>query len=107
MKGIISQFVLFLLLLIILWTGVFYLSQNMQYSKAKQCFRDVIYGLQLSDFDEKVVRQYRMKMKEKGYSLQIQIYGKERKYAYVSLDFTFGYPLISQKENYTIEGYAR
>lgn len=107
MKGIVSQFVLFLLLLLILWTGVLYLSQNMQYSKAKQCFRDIVYGLQLSDFDEEMVKPYQMKMNEKGYSLQIQMYGEERKYAYVSLCFSFVYPLIAQKENYKIEGYAR
>lgn len=107
MKVVVSQFVLFFFIMLMLWVGVTYVSQNVQYSRAKQFFRDVTHSLQMSNFDNQVKQLCETEAKKRGYTLHVQLYGDDMRDARVTLTFAFLYPLIHKKETYTVEGYAR
>lgn len=107
MKGVVSQFVLFFFIMIMLWVGIAYVSQNMQYSSARQYYREVIYQLQISDFAKQKKLSCVAQAKRRGYELEILSDAISPHDARVRLVVPFTYPLIHRKTTYVIDGYAR
>ncbi len=108
MKGMISQFVLFFFLLLLMWTGVLYVTQNIQYSSAKRFHSNVVEQLENSYFNEKVREECQEKARENGYQLTVEEYGeKGNRDARVVLEFSFTIPVLKKTKQYKIEGYAR
>ncbi len=108
MKGMISQFVLFFFLMLLMWTGVLYVMQNIQYSGAKRFHSNVVEQLENSYFDEKVRAECQRQAEENGYRLTVEEYGeKGNRDARVILEFSFTIPVLKTTKQYRIEGYAR
>lgn len=108
MRGMFSQFVLFFFLLLLMWFGVIYVMQNIQYSSAKGFHSNVIEQLENSYFDEKVKGNCQQQAKRNGYRLTVEEYGKAgNRDAKVVLEFTFTIPVLQTSKQYRIEGYAR
>lgn len=103
-----SYFVLYFFLIVFLWIGVTYVSQNVQYSSAKKFHSSVVAQLENSYFDSGVVEECRKLAEKNGYQLTIDIYNEAgAKDARVILDVTYVFPVIQITRQYTIEGYAR
>lgn len=108
MTGMISHFVLLIFLTVFLWIGVTYVSQNIQYSNARQFHSSVIHQLENSYFSSDTIEECKTKAKRNGYHLTIETYGQEGyRDARVILDMDFIFPVIQVTRRYTIEGYAR
>ena len=101
MKGMISQCVLFFFLILLMWTGISYVAQNIQYGGA------VLRQMEESDFDEKVLDECRKKAEQRGYRLQIRQYGENRRDARVTLVYDYVFPVTQQKKQYQLDGYVR
>lgn len=107
-QSMISQFVQFVFLMLMLWVGVTYVSQNIQYSSAKRFHGNVVEQLENSYFDNQIIKDCERNAKESGYQLTIKTYGDIRnRDATVSLKFSFIFPVIRVEKEYIIEGYAR
>ncbi|MCH5252266.1 MAG: hypothetical protein J1F22_04770 [Lachnospiraceae bacterium] len=107
-RGILSHFILLLLLFILMWTGVTYVSQNIQYSSAKMFFGSVIQRLEDGYMDEKVVTECMERAEKNGYQLLVERGSREQtRDAKVRLSFSFTFPIIQKTKQYRIEGYAR
>ncbi len=107
-SGIISHFVVFAFLMIFMWIGVTYVSQNIQYSSAKQFYNSVICQLEEQQFSQEIIRQCRENAERNGYELTIETYGSEKDIdARVILKLTYVYPIIQTSRHYQIDGYAR
>ncbi len=107
MKNILSQFVLFFMLMLLMWVGVSYVSQNMKYGSARDFFASVVRKIENSDFDESVMSSCERLAGEQGYSLSIQQYDDNRRDASVTLTYEYIFPVTQKKKIYTIRGYAR
>lgn len=107
MKGIISQFVLFFFLMLLMWTGVSYVSQNMKYGSAREFYSSIIRQIENSDFDERVMSECQQKARERGYLLSIKQYKENRRDAKVTLEYDYTFPVTQKRKTYTINGYAR
>ena len=108
MTGMVSHFVLLIFLAIFLWIGVTYVSQNIQYSSARQFHGSVVRQLENSYFSSNVIEECKTRAEQNGYHLTIETYGQENhKDARVILDMDFVFPVIQVVRRYTIEGYAR
>ena len=107
MKGMVSQFVLFVFLIILMWTGVSYVSQNMQYSSARDYYHFVVRQIENSDFDQTVIEACKVDAKKRGYRLQIKQYEENQRDARIKLEFDYRFPMTQQKRQYWIDGYAR
>lgn len=107
MKGIVSQFVLSIFLIILMWIGVSYVSQNMQYSSARDYYHLVVRQMENSDFDQAVVKACEADAKKRGYRLQIRQYGENQRDARIILEFDYRFPMTQQKKQYVVDGYAR
>ncbi len=106
--GMLSHFVLLVFLTLFLWTGVTYVSQNIQYNSARQFHGSVVHQLENSYFSPAVIEQCKVQAGKNGYRLTIETFGTERhRDARVILDMDFIYPVIQRVGRYTIEGYAR
>lgn len=106
--GMFSHFVLFLFLLLFLWIGVTYVSQNIQYSSAKKFHSSVVERVENSYFDPAVIGECREKAEKNGYQLTVETYGEMGNMdARIILDFVYVFPVIQMSRRYTIEGYAR
>lgn len=107
MKGLIQQFILLFFLLVIMWVGITYVSQNIQYSSAKQMYNEIVMLLENYAFQQQVIEECIENAKKNGYQLFVQLYGEKKKDAKVTLKFSYTYPIVQRKVNYVIEGYAR
>lgn len=108
MAGMFSHFVLLIFLTVFLWTGVTYVSQNIQYSSARRFHGSVVHQLENSYFSSTVIEECKEKAIQNGYFLTIETYGQENhRDARVILDMNFVFPVIQVARRYTIEGYAR
>ena len=106
--GMLSHVVLYLFLMILMWVGVTYVSQNIWYSSARDFHGAVVSQLEDSYFAEDVIRECKENAEKNGYKLTIDIFGEEdRRDARVILDMTYVFPILQVKKQYTIEGYAR
>lgn len=107
MRGMVSQFVLFFFLILLVWTGVSYVSQNMQYGGARDFYRAILRQIENSDFDEKILEDCRKKAKEKGYRLRIRQYRGNPRDARVTLEYDYVFPVTQQRKQYVLDGYVR
>lgn len=107
MKGIVSQFVISVFLLALMWTGVSYCVQNMQYSSARDFHHFVVQQIEDSDFDQTVLDMCKNRARERGYTLAVKQYGGNQRDARITLKFVFQSPVIQKKKQYVIDGYAR
>lgn len=107
MRGIVSQSVLFFFLVLLMWTGVSYVSQNMRYGSAREFYCSVIRQIENSAFDEEVMAACRERAGELGYQLSIRQYGENKRDARVTLEYEYTFPVTQKKKKYTINGYAR
>ena len=107
MKGMFSQCVLFFFLILLMWTGISYVAQNMQYGGARDFYRAVLRQMEESDFDEKILDDCRKKAEQRGYQLQIKQYGENRRDARVTLVYDYVFPVTQQKKQYQLDGYVR
>ena len=93
--------------MILMWTGVSYVLQNMQYSSARDYYHLVIRQMENSDFDQTVVKACEEDAKKRGYRLQIRQYKGNQRDARILLEFEYQFPMTQQKKQYVIDGYAR
>lgn len=107
MRGIISQFLLFFFFVLMIWSGVTYVSLNMNYCGAKKYFEMVRNQIENSDFEQSVINGCIAKAKQQGYWLSVLCYGERKKDAKITLQFEYVFPMIKEKRSYTIDGYAR
>ena len=108
LRAILSHFILLMLLMVLMWTGVTYVSQNIQYSSARTFYQSVIKRLEESCLDGRTVEECKERAKENGYQLLVEDFlDGENKDAKVSLLFSFTFPIIQKTKQYRIEGYAR
>ena len=105
--GIVSHFVLYLFLMLLMWVGVAYVSQNIYYSNACRFYRNVVTRMEEQDYDSAVLEECRQ-AKDNGYILTVDLYEREgKKTAKVVMDMIYVFPIIQEERHYTIEGYAR
>ena len=108
MRGMVSHFMSLCFMILFLWIGITYVSQNIQYSSAGQFHDSVIRHLENSYFAPEVIDECKEKAAKNHYRLAVGIYGEGiHKDARVILDFDYTYPVIQVTKRYTIEGYAR
>lgn len=107
MRGVMSQFVLFFFLSLLLWISVTYISLNIKYCGAKEYHRRALQRIEDSYFEQSVIKSCINEAKNKGYYLSVQSYGENQKDARVTLQYDFVFPLIQEKKHYIIDGYAR
>lgn len=108
LQGMISHFILFILLMLLMWVGVTYVSQNIQYSSAKKFHSSVVEQIENSYFDKQVIRDCERKAEENSYRLRVESYdGRNGKDAKVRLELSFTFPVLQRTKQYVIEGYAR
>ena len=106
--NMVSQLMSFVFLMLFMWIGVTYVSQNIQYSCAKQFYNSAVEQIENSDFRADIIQNCKEKAIKKGYQLTVDTYGEEiHTDARVVLDFEFIYPVIQVGKHYSIEGYAR
>lgn len=106
--GMVSHFISLCFMILFLWIGVAYVSQNIQYSSARQFHDSVVQNLENSYFAPDVIKECKEKAERNDYRLVVGIYGKgAHKDARVILDFDYTFPVIQVTRHYTIEGYAR
>ena len=106
--GVISHTVIYLFLLIFMWVGVTYVSQNIWYSSARNFYSSVLSQLEDSYFDQRVIDKCREDAEKNGYSLTVDVFEREGgKDARVILDMTYVFPILHTSRRYAIEGYAR
>ncbi|MCH5266348.1 MAG: hypothetical protein J1F02_10645 [Lachnospiraceae bacterium] len=106
--GILGQFVLFLFLMLLMWVGTAYVTQNIQYSSAGKFHSRVVQRLEDSAYAANVIQECQKKAKQQGYQLTIER-SKEGKGqdAKVTLGFSYTFPVLQMSREYIIEGYAR
>lgn len=102
-----SQFVLFLFLTLLLWIGVTYVSQNMQYCGAKEYYGIILRQIEDSYFDGTVIQDCITKAEKQGYRLSVRYYGENHKDARVTMQYEYVFPMTQMKKSYVIDGYAR
>lgn len=107
MRGIMSQFVLFIFLTALFWISVTYVSLNMRYCGAKEYFAGIVRQLEDSYFDSAVIRDCVTEAERQGYQLSVRCYGKNDKDARVTMQYEFVFPMTQTKKRYVIDGYAR
>lgn len=107
MRGMMSQFVLFIFLTALFWISVTYVSLNMQYCGAKQYYAGIVRQLEDSYFDDMVIRDCITEAKRQGYQLSVRRYGGNDKDARVTMQYEFVFPMTQTKKCYVIDGYAR
>lgn len=107
MKGIVAEFVLCIFLIILLWTGMSYSLQNIQYSSARDFYHAVVREMENHDFSPSVVKKCQYKAEKRGYKLQIRYYDENKRDARITLDFIFYFPITQQKKQYKLDGYVR
>jgi hypothetical protein len=107
MKGMVSQFVLFGFLMLLMWTGVSYVSQNMQYGRAREFFRSAVRQIEDSNFDDAVLKQCQTQATGRGYRLYIRQYKENQRDASVMLTYDYTFPVTQKVKTYTICGFAR
>ena len=107
MKGLVSEFVLCIFLMILMWTGVSYSAQNMQYSSARDFYHVIVRRMENHDFDPAVIQECKDRAGERGYKLQIKQYNGNKRDARITLEFICRYPMTQQMKQYKIDGYAR
>ncbi len=108
LQGMISHFILFVLLMLLMWVGVTYVSQNIQYSSAKKFHSGVVRQIENSYFDKQVIKDCERKAEGEGYRLQVESYDRGNgRDARVRLEMSFTFPVIQKTKQYVIEGYAR
>ncbi len=106
--GVLSHVVLYLFLMVFMWVGVTYVSQNIWYSSARNFYSSVVSRLENSYFDERVIDMCKEDARENGYRLTVDVFGEEgERDARVILDMTYVFPILKTARQYTIEGYAR
>lgn len=106
--GIVSHFVLYLFLMLMMWVGAAYVSQNICYSNACRFYRNVVKQMEEQYYDSAVLEECRQAAKDNGYILTVDLYEQEgKKAAKVILDMTYVFPIVKEERHYTIEGYAR
>ncbi len=107
MRGIMSQFVLFIFLTALFWISVTYVSLNMQYCSAREYYAGIVRQIENSYFDSAVIRDCETEAKRRGYRLSIRCYGRNDKDARVTMQYEFVFPMTQTKKCYVIDGYAR
>lgn len=106
--NLLSHFISFAFLMLFMWIGVTYVSQNIQYSCAKQFFNSAIEQMENYNFQQAVLDQCKKNAEQKGYQLTVETFSDATHTdARVILNFEFYYPVIQVSKHYTIEGYAR
>lgn len=94
--------------MIVMWLCIGSMTQNIQYSTAKQFYENVIKQLEDNEFEKMLIESCKKEAKEKGYDLEIVLYEeKQSKDAKVTMRFTYLFPIIQKKRTCQIEGYAR
>lgn len=105
--AMVSHFVLYLFLMLMMWVGVAYVSQNIAYSNASRFFGNVVKYMEEHDYDTAVLEECRQAAEDNGYILTVDLYEQEgKKTARVILDMTYVFPIVQEERHYTIEGYA-
>ncbi len=107
MRGIVSQFVLFIFLTALFWISVTYVSLNMQYCGAKEYYAGIVRQLEDSYFDSAVIRDCVAEAERQGYRLSVRRYGGNERDARVTMKYEFVFPVTQTKKHYVIDGYAR
>lgn len=107
MRWIFSQCVLFFFLILLMWTGISYVAQNMQYGDARDFYRAILRQIGESDFDEKVVEDCKKKAAQRGYHLKITQYKEKRRDARVTLTYDYVFPVTQRIKQYRLDGYVR
>lgn len=105
--AMVSHFVLYLFLMLMMWVGVAYVSQNIAYSNACRFYGNAVKYMEEHDYAPVVLEECRQAAKKNGYILTVDLYGqKGGKTARVILDMTYVFPIVQEERHYTIEGYA-
>ena len=107
MRDVISQFVIFFLLTLLLWIGLTCICQNMRYCNAREYYEKILQQIEDSYFEPTVIRDCTIKAKEQGYQLSVQCYGESQKDARVILRYEYTLPMVQVKRQCVIDGYAR
>ncbi len=106
--NLLSHFISLIFLMLFMWIGAAYVSQNIQYSCAKQFFNSAIVKMENNDLKEDIINQCKEKAERKGYHLTVDTVQENSHIdARVILEFDYLYPVIQVSRHYTIEGYAR
>jgi len=90
-----------------MWIGITYVTQNIQYTRAKQVHDEISLRLGNNDFDPETIQECRNLASQCGYDLTIDLYeqgGEEG--ARIILDMTYQFPVFQNVKRYSIEGYA-
>lgn len=107
MRGLMSQFVLFIFLTALFWISVTYVSLNMQYCGAKEYYAEILRKIEDNYFDGAVIRNCVTEAERQGYRLSVRCYGGNDKDARVTMQYEFVFPMTQTKKRYVIDGYAR
>lgn len=107
MKSIISQFVIFLLLSMLLWMGVTYVCQNIRYCSAGEYYERILRQIEDSYFEQTIIRDCIIKAKQQGYQLSVQCYGERQRDARITLRYEYVLPIVQVTRQCVIDGYAR
>lgn len=106
--GILSHFLLYLFLMLLMWIGVAYVAQNICYSNASRFYNNVVRKMEEQYYDPTVLEECRQAAQDNGYRLTVDVYEQEgRKTTKVILDMTYIFPIVEEERHYIIEGYAR
>lgn len=108
MKMVIEYFVLFLFLLVFLWTGVMYVWQNIAVNNARSYNAAVVKEIENSHFSHMVIEECIDQAERDGYLLRVEDYTiyNESPIKHIMLTYTYSIPLINYTKDYTIEGFA-
>ncbi len=104
-ESILGQFMLFFFLMLMMWVGTAYVSQNIQYSSAGRFHSSVVQKLEDSNFAPEVMQECVSRAEDERYQLKIERSGGGS--ARVTLKFSYTFPVLKLNRQYVIEGYAR
>lgn len=103
-----SQCVLCFFLILLMWTGITYVTQNIQYTRAKQVHDELVMRIENSNCDAKTIADCKHAAGQCGYDLMVDTY--ETAYgtqAKVILDMKFWLPVLNKGRCYIFLGYAQ
>ena len=85
-----SQCVLCFFLILLMWTGITYVTQNIQYTRAKQVHDELVMRIENSNCDAKTIADCKHAAGQCGYDLMV-----------------FWLPVLNKGRCYTFLGYAQ
>ena len=107
MRDVISQFVIFFLLSLLLWIGLTCVCQNMRYCNAREYYEKIVHQIEDSYFEPAVILDCTTKAKQQGYQLSVHCYGENQKDARITLRYEYVLPMVQITRQCVIDGYAR